>query len=243
MNSEFDANDVSEGGSRILRHGEERPWAAPQGEDSIEAISNHIEKHLGPVATIYHEIVSDTVHLDVHIVEPREDFPFFRLVTSGMSDLPMTVPAGADVPRYAELIMTLPGAWTHGQDVFEDERWYWPVRLIKTLASLPHKYDTWLGPGHTVPNGNPAEPYAPDTALCGALIFPSATVPDAFHQLRIDDAKSIMFYSVVPLYAEEMRYKLKAGADKLLDRFDGAGITDIVDPLRPNVARKRFGLF
>jgi hypothetical protein len=73
--------------------------------------------------------------------------------------------------------------------------------------------------------------------------LPSVTVPNEFHQLRIDEEKEIVFYSVVPLYKEEMQLKLNMGSDKLLDRFDQAGINDIIDPRRRNVAKKRFGLF
>lgn len=86
------ADVVSLSGSPIYRHGEPTPWGAPQGEEFIQEISAHIEKHLGPVETVFHEVVSDTVHIDVHIVKPTVKFPFVRLVTSGMSDLPMTTP-------------------------------------------------------------------------------------------------------------------------------------------------------
>jgi hypothetical protein len=74
-------------------------------------------------------------------------------VTSGMSDLPMSVPAGSDAPNFIELMMTVPGDW------------------------------------------------------------------------RLD------------------HLKLRSGTDALLERFGKRGISDIVDPARPNVARKRFGLF
>jgi hypothetical protein len=243
MNSEKTGNVVSLGGSPILQHQEASSWEAPHGEECIEAISEHIEAHLGPVETVFHEIVSDTVHIDVHFVKPTESFPFVRLVTSGMSDLPMHIPDGSDTPRYLELLITLPGDWKIDQTSFNDENWYWPVRLIKGLARLPHKYTTWLGWGHSVPNGDPAEPYASNTALCGAIILPSLTVPENFHRLRIDKEKEIVFFSVVPLYEEEMQLKLNAGSEKLLDRFDQADINDIVDPQRRNVAKKRFGLF
>lgn len=79
--------------------------------------------------------------------------------------------------------------------------------------------------------------------MCGAIILPSVAVPDEFHQLRIDDDKEIVFYAFVPLYEEEMQLKLNAGTEKLLDRFDQADVSDIVDPKRRNVAKKRFGLF
>jgi len=239
MSSESSADIVSLSGNPILRHGEASAWQPAQGEMCLEQISEHIEAHLGPVATVFHEIVSDTVHIDVHLVAPSADFPFARLVTSGMSDLPMTLPEGVAAPRYLELVMTLPGDWRLQQEAFDDERWYWPIRLLKGLARLPHKHATWLGWGHTVPNGDPAEPYAANTALDGAIVLPSVTVPDGFEELAVDADKTIHFLAVVPLYPEEMALKLHEGSDALLDRFAAHEISDIVDPQRRNVVCKR----
>jgi len=244
MNGEHDQHDdISPGGSPILRHAQEKPFAPARGEDSIEQISAHIERHLGPISNVLHEIISDTVHLDVHVVPATADTPYLRLVTSGMSDLPMTLPEGVEAPRFMELMVTLPPDWPLTQADFEDERNYWPVRLLKGLARLPHKYDTWLGYGHTVPNGDPAEPYAPGVGFDGTIVLAPVTTPDAFEELVIDADKTIAFMTLVPLYPEEMALKLKKGAKALLDRFDAKGIQDVIKPGRPNVARKRFGLF
>lgn len=234
------ADVVSLSGNPIYRHGEPAPWSAPQGEEFIQQISDHIEQHLGPVDAVFHELVSDTVHIDVHIVKPTAAFPYTRLVTSGMSDLPMSTPDEMDVPRYVELVMTLPADWKTDQSSFEDETWYWPVRLIKQLARLPHKYRTWLGFGHTIPNGDPAEPYAANIAFCGAIILPPVSAPEDFHTLDIPGGKSVTFYSVVPLHANEMAFKLRLGADKLLEKFDRKGFSDVVAPDRADVTAKRF---
>ncbi len=235
------SNVVSLHGDPIYHHTESTPWAPPQGEICLQQISDHIDRHLGPVDCVFHELVSDTVHIDVHIVKPTDAYPFIRLVTSGMSDLPMSTPPDADVPRHAELMITLPPDWKLDKESFEDERWYWPVRLIKTLARLPHKYGTWLGWGHTVPNGDPAEPYAADVRFDGCILLPSISVPDGFHRLPIDAGKEIAFFAVVPLYKEELALKLRSGAEKLLERFDKKRIGDTIDPGRPNAGRKLFG--
>ncbi len=155
----------------------------------------------------------------------------------------MSVPEGFDAPKFIEVLMTLPGNWRLDQESFKDEQWYWPVRLLKGLARLPHKHKTWLGWGHTVPNGDPAEPYASSTRLCGAIVLPSVTVPEGFHKLRIDQDKEITFFSIVPLYEEEMSLKLRSGSNELLNRFDKANVNDIVDPSRRNSAKKKFGFF
>ncbi|WP_313206361.1 suppressor of fused domain protein [Stenotrophomonas sp.] len=239
----MDTDDVSPGGSPILVHSREKDFTPAQGESHIEAISAHIERHLGPISGVFHEIISDLVHIDVHVVPANEQFPYLRLVTSGMSDLPMTLPEGAPGSAYMELMVALPADWPISDDAFEDERNYWPVRLLKTLARLPHEYDTWLGFGHTIPNGHPAEPYAPGVGFDGAIVLPPVTAPEDFGTLQLDDARTIEFMSIVPLYPEEMDLKLKKDAEALLDRFDAKNIQDVIVPGRVNVARKRFGFF
>jgi hypothetical protein len=147
--------EVSASGDRILRHKGEEAWAPPAETTALEEISAHIALHLGEVKTVFHEIVSDAVHIDVHIVEPNGENPFVRLVTSGMSDLPMHLPEGVEAPRFLELMVTLPTKWMLDKESLKDDNWYWPMRLIKELARFPHKYRTWLGFGHTLPHGDP----------------------------------------------------------------------------------------
>ena len=143
-----------------------------------------------------------------------------------------------------QLWSTLPEEWEISDQAFEDETWYWPIRQLKMLARLPHEYETWLGMGHTVPNGDPAEVYAVSTDFCCALIMIPALTPDEFDELPLEDGNTIHFYSIVPLYQEEMDFKLNKGLDALIDRFDKAGVTDFIDVDRPNTCRrKRFGLF
>ncbi|WP_295932058.1 suppressor of fused domain protein [uncultured Xanthomonas sp.] len=226
---------ISPGGSPILQHREEKPFAPASGESCLEQIGAHIERHLGPISVVLHEIISDTVHLDVHVVPATDEVPYLRLVTSGMSDLPMAVPEGLDAPRFMELVLTLPPDWPIEYEDFQDGCHYWPLRLLKTLARLPHKQDTWLGIGHTLSNGDPAMPYAPSVGFDSAMLFPQVTASDAFDELTIDANKTIVFMAVMPLYPEEMAFKLERGTEALLDRLDAAGIQDAIDPHRVNV--------
>jgi hypothetical protein len=213
----------------------------PQGEVCIKEISEHIEKYIGKVAAVFHEIQSDAVHIDIHHVKPTEEKSFNILVTSGMSDLPMKIPPDANVPRYTELMVALPRDWRMDQESFKTEDWYWPVRLLKILARFPHKYDTWLGWGHTIPNGSPPRPFAANTQLSGVIIFPSVLVPREFHELRINDEKTIHFYSIMPLYEDELKMKIHGGSKVLFDKFDACGITDFIDLKRKNVATENPG--
>jgi len=69
------------------------------------------------------------------------------------------------------------------------------------------------------------------------------SLPREFIHLETPDGRKITFLAVVPLYREETDYKLKAGSDALIDRLDKAGVTDIIDPQRPNVCRPGLGRF
>jgi hypothetical protein len=221
---------------------EAMPRIAAPAEQAGGPISEHIERHLGPVDAVFHEITSEGVRIEIHVVAPTEKFPFVRLVTSGMSDLPMATPDG-EVHRHAELMITLPADWKLDEESFKDESWYWPVSLLRYLAHFPRKYQTWLGWGHTIPNGDPAQPYAKSTELCGAILLSSPTVPEEFHTLKVGADKEIVFYSIIPLYREEMDLKLRSGTDKLLERLFKKGVSDVIGPMRKNVGKKVFGLF
>lgn len=231
----------------IYRHSApvDAPELAYGDEELIEQLSNHIEAHIGPIKMVYHELISPYVHVDVHHVEPTPERPWHVLVTTGMSEKPMTTPAGVpDDCRHAELLVSLPAEWKISEEAFKDERNYWPLHLLKQLARLPHQYDTWLGFGHSIPNGDPAEPYAPDTRLNGALVIPPLTLPEEFHQFQRPDGTVVCFWSLLPVYAEEMDLKLRKGTEVLLEHIERAGITDIIDKARPNVApRKKWWSF
>ena len=155
----------------------------------------------------------------------------------------MVAPEGAEDWRYSELLVCLPPDWVLDQDQLEDERHYWPIRWLKTLARLPHQYETWLSYGHTVPNGDPPEPYAPNTDFCCMILLPAQTTPEAFDELVISPEKTIRFFAIYPLYREEVDLKLKKGSDALVEGFMKHQVSEIVELGRNNVAKKRFGFF
>jgi hypothetical protein len=244
--SDQDDPELSPSGAPIYRHEEAAPFELADGDaTTISAISDHIERHLGPVRGVYHEILSDKVHLDVHVVAPSTDFPFYTLVTSGMSDRPMAVPPNSptdEAPPYAELCILLPSTWNIPQDsaevteAFQDENVYWPIRWLKMLARLPHEYHTWLGFGHTIPNGEEAEPFSDETELGCMLVLTALSLPEEFQTLEVSPGKTVHFYTLCPIYREEMDLKMEQGVDALLDKFDEHGIGDVLDLTRPNVA-------
>lgn len=244
----YDEPELSPSGAPIYRYEgvAPAPFELASGDDTtISAIAAHIERHLGPVRGVYHELLSDKVHLDVHVVPPSADFPFYALITSGMSDRPMTVPPEAslhDAPPFAELCILLPSTWNIPADpaevatAFADENVYWPIRWLKLLARLPHEYGSWLGFGHTIPNGENAAPFADNTELGCMLLLTALSLPEEFQTLVVSPRKTVHFYTLYPIYREEMELKIAQGADALIDQFEAFDIGDVLDLTRPNTA-------
>jgi hypothetical protein len=205
---------------------------------NIDAISAHIERHVGRIHMVFHEIVSDDLHIDIHHVKSSLFRRFEVLVTSGMSALPMAVPEDIDQPRFAEIVAILPKGWPLSMEAFADERNYWPVRLMKTLARLPHGGNTWLGFGHTVANAESEadlKPYADGTKLCAAAVLPSSSLGEEFWSMKRKDAPDVFFWAAVPLHLAELKFKMEHGIDPLLELFDKNKVTDRIVPDRPSV--------
>lgn len=237
--------EVTTGGAVIHRHepGQRDFEPAVGDEQNIQLITDHVEKHIGEINGVFHEVVSDLVHVDLHLIPPTAERPFQTLVTTGMSDRPMSPPDEVSDLAHAELMIALPPDWPLSHEAFEDENHYWPVRWLKMLARFPHEYDTWLFEGHSVPNGDPPEPFADNTKFCGWLLLSPLSVPDEFRMLEVNKNKTIHFFSILPLYEGEMELKLSKGTDALINGFDKAGVTEVVDVGRPDTSRKRFGWF
>ncbi len=242
----------SRGGSEIIRHDarDDEPHLSGGDEALIEAVGDHISAHFegyGESGAVFDEIVSPHVHIDVYVVEPTEDRPWYTLITSGMAERPMNVPEGLEDYRYAEMMVSLPPewqvdhqAWTVAEDAEES---FWPVRTLKMLARLPHEHDTFLFYGHTVPNGDPPEPYATTTRLCCAWIAPPVLTPGGFDELTMTDGRVVHFYAFVPIYEDEMKLKLKRGDDALRDAMDEHDGSELLQLDRPSVVPRRRGFF
>ena len=169
------------------------------------------------------------IHVDICIVPPSEKRDYYTLVTMGMGAHRMKVPE--ELAEYklerAELAIALPRDWKLDQESMKDERWYWPIRLLKVLARLPIASNTWLGFGHTMDN---EQPFAKDTKLCAAILTGPQDTEDGSEVCILPGGEEVNFYQVIPLYRDELEFKMAHDADALLDKM--AGISFVVNPSR-----------
>ena len=200
--------------------------------EEMKAIENHVEQHFGTFEKVFHEHDSQGVHIDICIVPPSGERDYFTLVTMGMGAHRMNVPA--ELTEYklerAELAIALPKDWKLGKDDLKDEAWYWPIRLLKVLAHLPIDSNTWLGFGHTMDN---EETFASNTELCAVILTGPQGIKGGEDVCLLPNGDEVNFYQVIPLYRDELAYKVAHDADALLEKMQR--ISFVVNPSRPNV--------
>lgn len=243
-----DELERSGSGAPIYRHkAKDRPDGFQPPDEScvhLKDIEAHLEKYIGPIESVFHEIVSDLVHLDVLWIAATGKRPFHVLVTSGVSDKPMNAPREMANFRHAELMMVLPADWPLTEDAFKNEANYWPVRWLKMIGRMPHEYNTWISWGHTIPNGDPPKRIA-NTNFTGVVLTAPFWLPPDFFELKTASGDTIHFFMLFPLHQAEMDLKLREGMEALEERFEKAQVDFILDVRRPSVAappkRRWFG--
>lgn len=198
-----------------------------------QPIIEHLETHVGPVETVW-----QTENLEILAVCATEERPFHVLATCGLSDLEMSAPDGKAHWKRAELCVLVAPNWP-----LEPKKWpqspdFWPVGQLLRVANLPFQTDAFLGYGHTIPNGNPPRPFAPQTQLCCWMLLPPASLEPEFASLALG-GEQICFWGLTALNEEELALKLKSGAFAVLRLFGEREISDILEPDRESAFRQK----
>jgi hypothetical protein len=206
--------------------------------DSVEIIDSHLDQFFDENADIvvYDEIESEIIHRDIYFIKATEDRPFHILLSCGMSALPMKVPVDIESSEFAEVMILLPKEWDLNYESFDDERNYWPIRIMKEIMMLPHPNETWLGFGHTFGHEDDEE-FAEGIGFNSVMLAYSMELSSDFTQIELENNKVIDIYTLIPLYKEELEFKKRNGANDLLEQFDKYGIEEIVKVGRKNVCK------
>lgn len=201
-------------------------------------ILRHMKTHYGHVQELaLVEIVPGDVPITIHVIPATPERQWTTLFTAGMSDAPMNVPEGYEAYRYAELLIHLPPEWPLTPESLQDPDHFWPIQRLREIAYYPHRNDTWFGPRPTIiSNGEPPEPYASNTRLSCMMLMRETSEEG---ELETSDGRSILFYWLLPLYAEERDLEMEKGLEPLFALLDEFEVPLVVDIDRANVTRNR----
>lgn len=202
-------------------------------ENEMDVVEKYIEKAFGEFDNILHEVTSTDIHIDICIIPPSKNQDYYKLVTMGMGAHKMNTLnqfTEYELER-AELSIALPSYWKIDEESMKDNHWYWPIGLLKMLARLPITNDTWLGFGHSISNNE--SHFSKDTELCAAILIDSNNIANNYDICILPNGEKVNFYQIIPLYENELEYKLKYGVYSLLEKMDN--ISFIINPTRQNI--------
>ena len=166
----------------------------------INQLEQFIKNKYGEYTSVYHELYSPDIHLDILIVPPSKKDNYYKLITKGMGAYKMNVPQqlkDCDIDR-AELVIYLPPNWNFNQ---KDNGWI--ISLLKVVARTPIFENGWIGYGQTFSQTMEGTmPYSPNTGFSNAILFNSNDYLKNKNELYIPTKGKINFFQFVPIYRE-----------------------------------------
>ncbi len=193
-------------------------------KNNIQIREKYLERRFGPMLDfVAHSTDKQPVHIDIYVRKPNPTCTHWTLITSGMSDRPMDIPApakGIIAPR-CELIM------------YANNPKPWMFKVLKAMAEFVTRQKTHLHWYHTwTPNG-----VLTDTApqLTSCLLLPPHLDDNSQDELRINGDR-VEFLWVLPITEHERDYAIQNGSGALeealmtsgLDLFDYEGRDSVV---------------
>jgi len=221
---------------RVIEHVEPEgfhptPVDAPAQWDQLR--HQHYQQYFGESTSVLHEVSSQIFRIHIHIFPSSKKLKrnFTTLVTSGMSDSAMKIPKKLD-PSYArrEIIMYVPD---YESKLYSLEQ-TWFEKILRYTAHFPFEYDTWLGEGHTIQNGNPPQPITEGSLLTNMFLLPPIYEAPEAAQIQLDDTPVKLLWLTF-LTDAEAEYKIENGYSKLAKKFTHENFPRVVDPGRKSI--------
>lgn len=183
-------------------------------EAHFDALSEHYEKWFGaPNVIIYHERLSEAVHLDTLIYPPTETRPHITAATIGMSSRPVN--CGHGHKMRAELLMYLKPNWDFGSPIG-----HIPISLLHYVARYPHAEGDSFNTGYTY-----EAPYRPiiEGSLLTDLFIRRPVYEnmggefDDFAKCSLPNGKVCGLNWLIPITMEECYVKRSDGVEALAE--------------------------
>lgn len=207
----------------------------PYSKEDEAAISAHIGKWFGNYENMLFAMTDgDSFEVDICIVPPSKEKPYYTLVTMGSGTEPMNVPEDFSDIRRVEFVVKLPADWKLNERALDDQRWNWPLKLINMAVDRAHEKGNYIYPGELIYNENDT-PFARGTGLCGTIyLFTDELDQCGSGDCELQNGEDVNFLQIIPLYKEEMDFIEKNDLDDFLDKCPKE-MLDAIEPKRRNI--------
>jgi hypothetical protein len=163
--------------------------------------------------------------------------PVKILMTNGLSGFKMLVPEKWKGREYNELYFCLPSYWD--LEEADNPQMNWVKDWIQKLAKHVVAKNTWFGPGHTIPCGNPFTALS-STMKCNHFFLSDPLLLENHLEPSLSNGKLVYFLAIIPIFEDEIDYKQGKGTFKLLKKLKGKGVTEKLDDFRKTSLKSKW---
>lgn len=199
-------------------------------EETVE-ILNFISDQFGKIDCIAHETVTPDsdmfskctcaypitpsytkgsalgLHVDLAIVKPTEERPYYTVCTIGIGAYRMTMNNEDRVenhtPEYYEFLIHLPADWVVlPEEGYDKEENWWPIRLLKAVAVEPKLSNECFKFNEIVSYKRSSETENPTS------VYIDYPLPDPYYSTLFNTStgRSVQFLQIIPLTEEEANH-------------------------------------
>jgi len=166
--------------------------------------------------------------------------PVTVLMTNGLSAYEMPVPEKVKGREFIELYFCLPSYWDLEDQTNSNTNWVFP--WIQRLAKHVIEKKTWYGHGHSMPCGAEKKPLSDLMKQNHFFLVDPILLEEELAPLDLGD-KTVFFLSIIPIYKDELDFKVARGTFKLLEVFNLKGVNEKLDDFRFTTLRGKWKLF
>lgn len=174
------------------------------------------------------------------LIELQERSNIQVLMTNGLSNYKMPVTQKYAGKEFTELYFCLPSYWDLEDESNPNFNWVWT--WIQRLTHFVLEKQTWFGVGHTIPAGNPPAPLSATMKQNHFFFSEPVFLQHSLKPLKIGE-KEVHFLAIIPIFEDEMDFKLGKGTFKFQRKLAQQNITELLDDYRMTALRNKWRFF
>ena len=163
--------------------------------------------------------------------------PVTIIMTSDLSDYKMPVTEKWKGREFNEIFFALPAYWdvndTDNNTLTACFDW------IYRLQDFARTKETWFGPGHSIPCGNPSVPISNLLKQDNFMFLSPMFLEDIFQPFALGH-KTVHLLAIVPVFSDELEYKMVKGTYKFVRKFYQKKFDERIDEFRSSMMNSRF---
>lgn len=168
------------------------------------------------------------------------DVPVTVVMTASLSEYQMPVLEKWVGREFNEIFFCLPTYWDF--EDYTNPNASWIYTWLYKLERFVKEKNTWYGPGHTIPTGNPEVPISDLMKQEYFIFLDPILLQKELSPLNVD-GKTIHFLSIIPIFGDELDFKMGKGTQKFVRRFIQRNYDEKLDDYRNSVLNSRLRFF